>query len=318
MSTVQLGTQSFEYADVLVDVMIGYACNVQCDFCSVTDAMREENMPLAAVMRILSEARAQGATKVAFGGGEPTIRRGLLPLVRWCRDRGYRSIKVPSNGLMYSYQHYAQEAVEAGITDFHLSLMAHTEALYARIMGRPDAFALVNRGVRHLIALGQQPVGDLIIKHDTWMHLADSVEYWAGMGIRRFNLWLVSLSDRNRDNLESLLPVSTMRDGIVAAFERGEQLGVSVLSRHIPRCLLPGHAEHLADLREDRVLVVSPRASFALWESKISPNAYTAKCAGCIHQHGICLGLRRDYLDRYGDGELVPEFPTAAQAPSAA
>jgi MoaA/NifB/PqqE/SkfB family radical SAM enzyme len=319
MSSVKLGTQWFDYADVLVDVMIGYACNVQCDYCSVTDQMREENMPLASVMAILSEARARGATKVAFGGGEPTIRKGLLPLVRWCRDRGYRSVKIPSNGLMYSYKEYAQEAVDAGITEFNLSLMAHTEALYTKIMGRPDAFALVNQGVQNLVALKQQPIGDLIVKHDTWMHLADSVEYWAGMGVRRFNLWLVSLSDRNQDNLESLLPVTTMRDGIFAAFERGQRLGVTVLSRHIPLCLLPGHAEHMADLREDRVLVVSPRASFALWESKISPSAYTAKCEGCVHQHGICLGLRRDYLERYGDGELVPEYAAAAaHAPSAA
>lgn len=318
MSTVTLAGREFPYADVLMDVMIGYACNVQCDYCSITDQMRTENIPLADVMRILADARARGATKVSFGGGEPTIRRGLLPLVRWCRDRGYRSVKVASNGLLYSYPAYAAEAVDAGITDFHISFMAHTEALYARIMGRADAFALVNRGVEHLLARGQAPVGDLIVKSDTWMHLPAIVEYWAGMGIRHFNLWLVSLSDRNRDNLASLLPVSTMRAGIVAAFERGRQLGVTVLSRHIPRCLLPGYEDHIADLREDRVLVISPRATFALWESKISPSAYTARCDGCVHQHGSCLGLRRDYLERYGDGELVPDHGAGAAAPSAA
>ena len=137
MNAIKLGQQWFDYADVLIDVMIGYACNVQCDYCSVTDEMRQENMTIAAVMAQLRDARARGATTVAFGGGEPTIRRGLLPLVRWCRDRGFTSIKIPSNGLMYSYPAYAKEASEAGITDFHLSLMAHTDALYERIMGKP-------------------------------------------------------------------------------------------------------------------------------------------------------------------------------------
>ena len=316
-TTVQLAGQWFDYADVLIDVMIGYACNVQCDYCSITDEMRQENMTTVAIMDQLRDARARGAVKVSFGGGEPTIRRMLLPLVRWCRDRGYRSIKIPSNGLMYSYKEYAAEAVEAGINQFHISFMAHTDALYEHIMGRPDALSLVTQGVRNLRALGQTPVGDLIIKHDTWMHLADIVEHWAGEGIDTFNLWLVSLSDRNKTNLESLLRVSEMRDGIFAAFERGKQLGVTVRSRHIPRCLLPGYEEHIADLREDKVLVITPRASFALWESKISPNAYTPKCEGCIYQHGICLGLRRDYLERYGDDELRPT--TAPQeAPSAA
>ncbi len=315
-TVVKLRDQWFEYADVLVDVMIGYACNVQCDYCSITDEMRKENMALLPVMAALVEARQRGATKVAFGGGEPTIRQSLLPLVRWCRDRGWRSIKIPSNGLMYSYRAYAEEACDAGITDFHISFMAHTDELYARIMGRPDALALVTEGVRNLKALGRKPVGELIIKHDTWMHLADIVEHWAGLGIETFNLWLVSLSDRNRDNLESLPMVSQMREGIVAAFERGKRLGVTVRSRHIPRCMLPGYEEHVVDLRDDKVLVVTPRASFALWESKISPNTYAEKCNGCRYQHGSCLGLRRDYLERYGDAELSP-FHDAAAAPAA-
>jgi len=318
-TVVKLGEEWFEYADVLVDVMIGYACNVQCDYCSITDEMRKENMATAPVMAALAEARRRGATKVSFGGGEPTIRRSLLPLVRWCRDRGYRSIKIPSNGLMYSYRSFAEEACDAGITDFHISFMAHTDELYARIMGKPDALALVTQGVRHLMALGRKPVGDLIIKHDTWMHLADIVEHWAGLGIDTFNLWLVSLSDRNRDNLESLPMVSEMRAGIEAAFERGKRLGVTVRSRHIPRCMLPGYEEHVVDLREDKVLVVTPRATFALWESRISPNTYAPKCDGCRYQHGSCLGVRGDYLERWGDAELRPAYrsepvgaPTAA------
>jgi cyclic pyranopterin phosphate synthase len=312
---VKLRDEWFEYADVLVDVMIGYACNVQCDYCSITDEMRKENMATAPVMAALAEARRRGATKVAFGGGEPTIRRSLLPLVRWCRDRGYTTIKIPSNGLMYSYRAFAEEACDAGITDFHISLMAHTEELYASIMGKPDALSLVTEGVRNLKALGRKPVGDLIIKHDTWMHLADIVEHWAGFGIDTFNLWLVSLSDRNRDNLASLPMVSEMREGIVAAFEAGKRLGITVRSRHIPRCMLLGYEEHVVDLREDKVLVVTPRATFALWESRISPNTYAEKCNGCRYQHGICLGVRRDYLERWGDVELRPALePVAAPA----
>jgi hypothetical protein len=55
-----------------------------------------------------------------------------------------------------------------------------------------------------------------------------------------------------------------------------------------------------------------------LWESRISPNAYTDKCSGCHHQHGVCLGVRRDYLDRYGDEELQPEYAVGEAAPSPA
>ena len=71
-TVVKLGEEWFEYADVLVDVMIGYACNVQCDYCSVTDEMRKENMATAPVMAALAEARRRGLLTVAmvgYGGG---------------------------------------------------------------------------------------------------------------------------------------------------------------------------------------------------------------------------------------------------------
>lgn len=303
---VELAGQSFEWSDVMVDVMIGYACNVQCDYCSITNEMRHEGMSTASVLAQLRDARERGAWKVAFGGGEPTIRKGLLPLIRWCRDRGYRSIKVPSNGLMYSYREYAREASEAGITDFHLSLMAHTDELYESIMGKPGARQLVAQGLRHLLDLGHRPVGDLIIKNDTWRHLADIVEHWAGQGVETFNLWLVSLSDRNKNNLASLPRVSEMREGISAAFDRGRELGVTVRSRHIPPCMLPGYESHIADLRQDRVLVITPHSTFALWESKISPSRYGAVCEGCRHFRGLCLGAREDYVERYGEAEMIP------------
>jgi len=85
-----------------------------------------------------------------------------------------------------------------------------------------------------------------------------------------------------------------------------------VRSRHIPRCILPGYEAHIADLRDDKVLVITPRTSFALWESRISPNTYSARCTGCRHQHGACLGARQDYLERYGDSELRPEYSQSA------
>src|SRR2546422_11474535 len=84
-TVVKLGTEWFEYADVLVDVMIGYACNVQCDYCSITDEMRKDNMATGPVMAALGEARRRGATKASVGCGGPTNRGSLLPRRGWWR-----------------------------------------------------------------------------------------------------------------------------------------------------------------------------------------------------------------------------------------
>lgn len=295
-----------DLSDVLLDLILGYECNVQCDYCSITDEMRKENMSTRQAIAEIVEARALGIHKVSFGGGEPTIRKDLLPLVRFARDRGFDFVKVASNGLMYSYWEYAKEAKDCGVTQFNISIMAHTPDLYRSIMGRDDALTLVQKGVENLVKLGCSPIADLIIKNDTYAHLANIIAYWADIGVRHFVLWLVSLTDRNRNNLDSLPRVSEMRDGIFAAFEKSKALGVFCESRHIPRCMLPGYEDFARDLRQDRVLVVTPNSKFRLWESVISANTYSEKCRECKYYLGLCMGARQDYLERYGDDEIVP------------
>jgi cyclic pyranopterin phosphate synthase len=290
----------------MIDLIMGYECNVRCDYCSIFEEQRSRNMTTAQILAELRRAWGAGMRKVAFGGGEPTIRKDLLPLVRWCKDRGFHHVKVASNGMMYSYEQYVADAISAGVTQFNISAMAHTDELYERIMGKPGSLAVVTKGVDNLVAAGKPPVLDLIIKRETYAHLSDIVAFWAGLGVQRFALWLVSLTDRNAAFPESMPRIAEMRDHIVAAFEKGRELGVEVISRHIPRCMLPGYEAHVYDLREDRVLVVTPGSRFFLWESVISPNTYVAKCEGCVFYRGACLGARRDYVERYGEDEIVP------------
>ncbi|MBL6976205.1 MAG: hypothetical protein ISR64_10765, partial [Deltaproteobacteria bacterium] len=152
----------------------------------------------------------------------------------------------------------------------------------------------------------REPIIDLIVKDDTYEHLPRIIEFWAGEGAGHFILWLVSLSDRNRDNTPSLPRVTDMKEYITEAFETSRRLDVFCESRHIPRCMLRGYEEFVRDLRQDRVRVVTPGSVFNLWESEISANTFTDKCHGCRYHEAECMGARKDYLERYGDDELVP------------
>lgn len=282
---------------------MGYQCNVQCDYCTITPTMRERNLTTAQIARALEQGAQAGLTEAAFGGGEPTIRADLARLVRLARSLGYRRVKVSSNGLRFAYADYVQRLIDCGVDQFNVPLMGWHRQAYARIMGREEHFDLVQRGVGHLVARGALVVGDLIMKRDTYGELSRTVDFWAELGIERFVLWLVSLTDRTAEDPTQLVPVSTMRPHIFEAFEAGRRLGIPVLSRHLPRCLLPGYHDHVWDVRSDRVLVVTPESTFWLSESRITANAFVAQCDSCGVRKS-CMGLRRDYLDHVGSGEV--------------
>lgn len=297
----------------MIDIIMGYDCNVQCDYCTITREMRSRNMTAAQIAEALGKAAQAGVHEAAFGGGEPTMRKDLVKLVRLARGLGFTKIKISSNGLMYSYPEYVDALLAAGANQFNLAIMGWSSDAYRRIMGEARHFDLVRRGVANLVARDAFVVADCIMKNDTYQELESSVEYWAELGVEQFVFWLVSLTDRNHDHPESLVPVTQMRPHMNRAFDLGRQRGIGVWSRHIPRCMLPGYHDHVWDVRRDKVLVVTPESTFWLSESRITANRFVDKCEQCAAR-GQCMGIREDYLAAVGDGEVEPlqnQLPTA-------
>ncbi len=290
----------------MIDIIMGYQCNVQCDYCTITRDMRGKNLSTAQIARALEEGAAAGLTQAAFGGGEPTMRKDLEKMVRLARTLGYRTIKVSSNGLMYAYPDFVDKLLAAGATQFNLAFMGWNAQMYQTIMGQARFFSLVQDGVANLVARDALIVGDIIMKHDTYTELAQTVEFWAELGVERFVFWLMSLTDRVAHDTHQLVPVSTMRPYIFDAFEVGRRRGIPVHSRHIPLCMLPGYADHVWDVRSDRILVVTPESSFWLSESRITANTFVDKCQDC-RLRPRCMGIRQDYLTHMGDGEVIPQ-----------
>lgn len=289
----------------MIDIIMGYQCNVQCDYCTITKEMREKNLTTPQIARALEDGAAAGLTSAAFGGGEPTMRKDLVKLVKLARKLGYGTVKISSNGLMYAYPEFVDKLLEAGATQFNLALMGWTGAMYQRIMGETRFFDLVQTGVTNLVARDAAVTGDVIMKLDTYRSLADTVEFWAELGIERFVFWLMSLTDRVQHDEEQLVPVATMRPFMFEAFEVGRRRGIEVYSRHVPPCMLPGYHDHVWDVATDRVLVVTPESTFWLSESRITANTFVEKCEGCSLRPR-CMGVRQDYLDNMGDGEVEP------------
>ncbi len=289
----------------LLDLVLGYDCNLACDYCTITLEMRRRNMTTDDVRRRLREGRAKGCTRVAFTGGEPTIRSDLVPLVEEARLLGFEWVKVQSNAVRFSYAHYLDRLIHAGVDVFHVTVSHADDAGRDRLTRVPGSAAASRSGLDALLSRGLDVVLDVIVKSDTASHLPDTIAALHRRGARRFHLWLVSLTDGNRENVDSLPRVSEIRPQLEAAFEYGRAHDLEVLSLHIPRCMLPGSEAHVWDVLREDVVVSTPDATFSLRDSRLAPNAKVDACGACVYDP-VCSGVRRDYLERFGESEIVP------------
>jgi cyclic pyranopterin phosphate synthase len=290
---------------LLLDLVLGYDCNLACDYCTITTAMRRSNLSTDEARRRLADGRARGASRVSFTGGEPTIRNDLVPLVEEARGIGYAWVKLQTNAVRLSYSAYLDRLLAAGIDVFHVTV-SHADDARRDVLTRVDGSAAYSRsGLDGLLARGADVVLDVIVKSDTAASLPDTIAAYHRRGVRRFHLWLVSLTDGNRENALSLPRISGIRPALEAAFAYGRANALEVLSLHIPRCMLPGSEPHVFDVLREDVLVSTPEATFRLSDSKLAPNVKVDACRRCVWD-STCSGVRRDYLERFGTDEVVP------------
>lgn len=286
----------------LLDVVLGYDCNLACSYCTITDAMRLRAMPTERVAREIDRAALRGFRDVAFTGGEPTIRSDLPALVKHAKRRGFERVKVASNGLRYAHEAYLDHLISCGVTDFHVSMHALSDEAYEATVQRAETAALRRAAIANLTARGLDPMADLIVKEDTYRDLGAWILGLSEQGIRRFSLWLVSLTDKNRPNAAQLPKISDVAPRVKEALDLARTRGLLVWSLHIPRCFLSGYEEHVRHPGDELVTVVTPDEVFDLKNSKLAGGVKPEGCEGCRYFEN-CPGLRPDYIERFGGAE---------------
>ncbi|MBX3182853.1 MAG: radical SAM protein [Polyangiaceae bacterium] len=102
--------------------------------------------------RLVVLARQRGATTLEVTGGEPTLSRELLPLVRLARRLGYQSIKLITNARRATYPAYAAQLMSAGLTEVWVRLHGGSVASHQAVTQVPESFEQTLLGLRHLLA----------------------------------------------------------------------------------------------------------------------------------------------------------------------
>ncbi|CAM1505612.1 Fc.00g112490.m01.CDS01 [Cosmosporella sp. VM-42] len=130
--------------------------------------MPEEGVPLSPSKELLTTPEivmlssvfvSQGVTKIRLTGGEPTVRRDILPLMHQIgelRRHGLKEICLTTNGL--SLHRKLDSMVEAGLTGINLSLDT-LDPWQFQIMTRRKGFDAVHKSINRIFELNKHGAG---------------------------------------------------------------------------------------------------------------------------------------------------------------
>lgn len=150
-------TDTFNRQHDYLRISITERCNLRCLYC-----MPEEGVPLSPLAHLLTSPEifylsslfvSQGVTKIRLTGGEPTVRRDILPLMQsigTLRSKGLRELALTTNGI--SLHRKLDGMVEAGLTGVNLSLDT-LDPFQFQIMTRRKGFDAVMKSIERILEM---------------------------------------------------------------------------------------------------------------------------------------------------------------------
>jgi GTP 3',8-cyclase len=135
------------------------ACNLRCVYCMPEDIVFRPASSLiqdTEILTLIRVAASLGVDKVRLTGGEPTVRRGVVDLVRAIRAiPGIQRIAMTTNAVKLG--ELAEPLAVAGLNQVNISLDTLDPVKFRRITRRGDLDE-VWRGVEAAEAAGLQPL----------------------------------------------------------------------------------------------------------------------------------------------------------------
>jgi molybdenum cofactor biosynthesis enzyme MoaA len=163
------------------EMILTNACNFSCPYCrGLRDDCKGE-VKFDDAMNTINLWISEGLKNVRFSGGEPTLYRGLVDLVKRCKEGGVEHIAISTNGFT-KYEKYL-ELIDAGVNDFSISLDGCCASIGdAMAGGIPGAWEKVVENIKRLSKITYVTVG-MVFNETNIDQCVESVLFADSLGV---------------------------------------------------------------------------------------------------------------------------------------
>lgn len=223
---------------------LGQTCNLRCYFCYFIDRIEDHKHPEHAFMSLEKAKQICKTLRFFYGnhaidiqGGEPTIHKEILELIRYCREIGLIPTLI-TNGLILGKPGKLEEFRDAGVRDFLVSLHGIGE-LHNEVVRVKGAYEKIIAAIERMRALDipfrfnctmSKPVIPVLTQV-----AQKAIDYGAlAVNFIAFNPFSDQLGQRRADTVALY---SDIKPELTKAMDMLEAAGIEVNVRYLPLCM---------------------------------------------------------------------------------
>lgn len=268
-------------------------CNNQCVFCLDKEPQNGTVVPFDKIKKHFIEGLKEGCGQVILSGGEATLHPRFLDLVKLAKKIGYKKIQVISNGRMFSYGNFLDEAVGAGVDEITFSIHGHTAKLHDAQTGIKGSFEQALAGLKNALATPDLIVNqDIVINKMNVGQLREIMDFFIDLGVREFDLLQIIPFGRAWDNRKKLFyDIEKELPNLQRAFELSKRENLFIWTNRFPARYLDGREWLIQNPKKILDEVRGRRGLFDNYlKTGIMPDCYFERCRFCFLEN-FCRDL---------------------------
>jgi MoaA/NifB/PqqE/SkfB family radical SAM enzyme len=312
-----------------IEVQLGHFCNNRCVFCvsgQLTEQKRAPQLPQGPIRDQIERARQQGAQKITFLGGEPTLQQSFLDLLALAVALEFPEIVIFTNGVMTPKESFRERAFRVldGLGPdmkrrviWRFSLQGGTQAAHDATTLNPGAWGKIQTSLAALKADGARLTCNLCVVESNYRSVPALAEEAVRWGFESLHLDMVrprDAGDRTEFELRAMMARYTdMVPAFTALSDACLRLrgpGFDLNLGNLPYCVAPHLAHHIHHDGQQTLTVAADgqghtQDGFDKYLDKRSDKHKPTTCAQCVFEPR-CSGVFDKYREFHGDAEFVP------------
>jgi MoaA/NifB/PqqE/SkfB family radical SAM enzyme len=132
-------------------ITISYLCNNFCKFCFQNESDRNINHSYDTIIKKIDSVISDELETLILSGGEPTIHKDILKLIKYCKEKKVKNIQVISNGRMFSNLEFVKKAKNAGLSEVTVSIHGYKK-VHDDLVCVKGAYSQAYKAVENLIS----------------------------------------------------------------------------------------------------------------------------------------------------------------------